>query len=52
MTSLMNGTFRSSCKVWLVTYQGAFVIIRSIWDWLRCILAICDFLAHPHNSIP
>jgi hypothetical protein len=28
------------------------VIIRSILDWLRCILAICDFIAHPHNSIP
>jgi hypothetical protein len=37
MTFLMNDTFRSSCKVWLVTYQGAFVIIRSILDWLRCI---------------
>jgi hypothetical protein len=35
MTSLMNGTFRSSCRVWLVTYQGAFVIIRSILDWLQ-----------------
>jgi hypothetical protein len=52
MASLMNGTFRSSCRVWLVTYQGAFVIIRSILDWLHCILAICDLLAHPHNSIP
>jgi hypothetical protein len=45
MKSLMNGTFRWSYKVWLVTYQGAFVIIRSILDWLRCILAICDLLA-------
>jgi hypothetical protein len=34
----------------LVTYQRAFVIIRSILDWLRCILAICDLLAHPHSS--
>jgi hypothetical protein len=42
ITSLMNGTFRSSCRVWLITYQGAFVINRSILDWLRCILAICD----------
>jgi hypothetical protein len=31
MTSLMDGTFRSSCRVWLVTCQGAFVIIRSMW---------------------
>jgi hypothetical protein len=46
MPCLMNGTFRSSCKVWLVTYQGAFVIIRSILDWLRCILAIWDLLAN------
>jgi hypothetical protein len=44
VTSLMNGTFRSSCRVWLVTYHGAFVIIRSILDWLRCILAVCDLL--------
>jgi hypothetical protein len=28
------------------------VIIRSILDWLLCILAICDLLAHPHISIP
>jgi hypothetical protein len=32
MTSMMNGTFRSSCRVWLVTYQCAFVIIHSILD--------------------
>jgi hypothetical protein len=52
ITSLMIGTFRSSCRVWLVTYQGAFVIIRSILDSLFCILAICDLLAHLYNSIP
>jgi hypothetical protein len=51
-TSLMNDTFRSSCRVSLVTYQGAFVTIRSILGWLLCILAICDLLAHPYNSIP
>jgi hypothetical protein len=27
------------------------VTIHSILDWLRCILAICDLLPHPHNSI-
>jgi hypothetical protein len=48
MTSLMTGTFRSSCRVCLVTYQGAFLIIRSILDWLSCILTICELLAHPH----
>jgi hypothetical protein len=42
MTSLLNDTFRSSCRVWLITYKGTFVIIRSILDWLRCIMAICD----------
>jgi hypothetical protein len=46
MTSLMNCTFRSSRRVWLVTYQGTFVIIRSILDWLRRILAVCDLLEH------
>jgi hypothetical protein len=52
ITSLMNGTFRSSCRVWLVTYQGTFVIIRSILDWLHCILAICNLLAHTHWLVP
>jgi hypothetical protein len=52
MILLKNGTFRSSCTVWLVTYQGAFVVIRSILDWLHCIVAVRDLLALPHNSIP
>jgi hypothetical protein len=51
MASLLNGTFRSSCRVWLVTYQDAFVIIRSIVGCLRCILAICDLLAHQHSEL-
>jgi hypothetical protein len=46
MISLMNCTFRSSCRVSLVLYQGAFVIICSILDWLRCVLDICGLLAH------
>jgi hypothetical protein len=28
------------------------VIILSILDWLRCIIAMLDFLAQPHSSIP
>jgi hypothetical protein len=32
ITSLMNGIFRSSCKVWLETYHGAFVIILKVGD--------------------
>jgi hypothetical protein len=49
ITSLMNGTCRSTCRVWLDTYQGALVIIRNILDWLRCNMAMCDLLAHPHK---
>jgi hypothetical protein len=57
ITSLLDdfgdvGTFKSSCKVWLVRYHGAFVIIVSILDWLRCIIATLDLLAQPHSSIP
>jgi acyl-CoA synthetase (AMP-forming)/AMP-acid ligase II len=50
MTSLVNGTCRSTWIVWLDTYHGAFVIIRSILDWFRCIMFICDFLARPHRN--
>jgi hypothetical protein len=50
MTSLMNGPFRFSCRVWLVTYQGVFVIVRSVLDWLLCILATCDLLSHPWTN--
>jgi hypothetical protein len=42
MTSLMYSIFRSVCNDWLLTYQGAFVIIRSIFDWLLWIIDIFD----------
>jgi hypothetical protein len=42
MTSVMYGIFRSSCRVWLEKYHGAFVIILSLFD----------LLAQTHSSIP
>jgi hypothetical protein len=53
MTSLMKGIFRSSCKVWLEIYHGAFVIILKVLDWyVVCSILMFDGLAHPHSSIP
>jgi hypothetical protein len=42
MVSLMNGTFISSCKVWLVTCRGAFMFIRSIFDRKEQMILIDD----------
>jgi len=52
MTSRVNGILRSSCKVRLVTYHEASVIIRSTVDWVFCRMTWLDLLAHPHISIP
>jgi hypothetical protein len=49
---VMYGTFKSTCRVWLATYHGAFVIILSILDWLRCIIVMLDLLEQAHSSIP
>jgi hypothetical protein len=52
MTSLMKDIFRSSCKVWLETYHGLFVIILKVFDCYVCSILTFDGLAHPHSSIP
>jgi hypothetical protein len=44
--------FRSSCRVWLETYHGAFAINLKAFDWYVCDILVLDGLAHPHNSIP
>jgi len=43
---------RSEWSVWLVTYQGAFVIVRRSFDWYRCITDIFDLLAQPQSAMP
>jgi hypothetical protein len=47
-----NGIFRSSCKVLLETYHGAFVIFLSNLDWKRCRMPMLDLLAVPQIRIP
>jgi hypothetical protein len=36
----------------VVTYHGAFVIILSILDWLRCSIVIFDLLVQLQSLIP
>ena len=43
---------RSEWSVWLVTYQGAFVIVRRSFDWYHCITDIFDLLAQPQSAMP
>ena len=51
-TSVTYGISKSLCKVWLETYQGALLIIPSIFDWNVWIILVLDGLLHPHSSIP
>ena len=50
MTSWTYGTFKSSCRVKLDTYQG--VIRRRIFDCAFCSIAWLDLLAQPQISMP
>jgi len=43
---------RSECRVWFVTYRGAFVKILRMLDLYLCIISIMEFEAQPHSSIP
>ena len=52
ITSVTHGISRSLCKVWLETYQGALLIILSIFDWNVWRILVLDGLLHPHSSIP
>ena len=42
---------KSVCRVWFVTYRGAFVMALRILDWDLCILTMLDLLAQPQNSV-
>jgi len=47
ITSFTYGISKLLCKVWLETYEGALLIILSIFDW-----NVWRILLHPHSSIP
>ena len=51
-TSVTYWISKSLCKVWLETYQGALLIILSIFDWNVWRTLVLDGLLHPHSSIP
>jgi len=42
MTMWTYGMCRSVWSVWLLTYQGALVMVRRSLDWYLCIIAILD----------
>ena len=52
ITSITYGISKSLCKVWLETYQGALLIILSIFDWIVWRILVLDGLLNPHSSIP
>ena len=52
--TLAERSVRTGCggRSWLVTYQGAFVMIRRSFDWYRYIIDILDLLAQPQSAMP
>ena len=50
-TSVTYGNSKSLCKLWLETYQGALLIILSIFDWKVWRILVLDGLLHPNSSI-
>jgi len=52
ITTVTYGISNSLCNVWLETYQGALLIILSIFDWNVWRILVLDGLLHPHSSIP
>ena len=52
ITSVTYGISKPLCKVLLETYQGALLIILSIFDWHVWRILVLDGLLHPHSSIP
>ena len=52
ITSVTYWISKTLCKVWLETYQGALLIILSIFDWNVWRILVLDGLLHPHSSIP
>ena len=50
-TSVTYGISKSLCRFWLETYQGALLIVLSIFDWNVWRIWVFDGLLHPHSSI-
>jgi len=50
--SLTGAMHKSRCTIWFVTYHGACVMSRNIFDWYFCIISMLDEEAQPHNSMP
>jgi hypothetical protein len=51
-TSVTYWISKSLYKVCLETYQGALLIILTIFDWNVWRILVLDGLLHPHSSIP
>ena len=51
-TSFTYGISNSLCRFWLETYQGALLIVLSIFDSNIWRILVLDGLLHPHSSIP
>jgi hypothetical protein len=47
-TVLTGGMRRSVCRVWFVTYRGAFVIGRRVFAWYSWITAKLEAAVQPH----
>jgi len=46
------GISKSLCRVWLETYQGALLIVLSIFYWNVWRILVLDGLLHSHSSKP
>ena len=52
ISSLIVSILRSRWSVSLVTYQDAFIIDLSVFDWKRWSISMLELLAVPHSWIP
>ena len=52
ISSLIVSILRSRWIVSLVTYQDAFIIDLSVFDWKRWSISMLELLAVPHSWIP
>lgn len=43
ISSLTNGMFRTSCRVWFEVYRGTFINIRGVFDWNFCNIFVFNF---------
>jgi len=43
-----KGMLKSVCRVWFVTYQGAFAMAQRILVWDLCMMTMLDLLTQHH----